>query len=177
MSGDRASETIVVRFVRPREGTAQEWVHDLVHRDEEVIVSAFDFTLEEPISVAGEVVIRDGHRGILFEFVRKNVEVVAVLTPEGRLTGYYVNVNSPPEPFDGGYAVVDWELDVWVSPDGRRCWVLDEDEYEEAVRAGVLDRETARRARDVADGVVRSVEEGRFPPGIVRALLPRFRQV
>lgn len=170
-------ETLIVRFVRPREGSTLEWVHDLLYRDEEVIVSAYNFTLDRPFSVAGTVVIRDGYRGILFELVQENREVVAVRTPNGRLTGYYVNVNSRPKTFDGGYEVVDWELDVWVSPDAKRCWVLDQDEFEESVRTGVLDRESAARARTVTNRTVRSVREDAFPPRIVRTLLPRFRHV
>lgn len=49
---------------------------------------------------------------------------------DGKLKGWYCNITKPAVVEDGSIAYVDLALDLWVSADGKRT-VLDEDELEE----------------------------------------------
>ena len=49
---------------------------------------------------------------------------------DGKLKGWYCNITKPPEIADGSVSYVDLALHLWVSADGTRM-VLDEDELEE----------------------------------------------
>ncbi len=49
---------------------------------------------------------------------------------DGKLKGWYCNITKPAVVEDGSVSYVDLALDLWVSADGKRT-VLDEDELEE----------------------------------------------
>ncbi len=162
---------IRIRFLRPGKGTT-EWAQELVTETSDFILSSFRFDVDRPLVVDGRMVIASGHSGYLFEMVRENTEIVAVFDPLGRPTGYYVNLNSEPRRFEGGYEVTDWFLDVWVFPD-LRYRVLDEDEFGTAVERGVIDPGTAARAREALRRVERAIAARDFPPLAVREFFLR----
>lgn len=61
-----------------------------------------------------------------------------------QLKGWYCNVTRPAEISETTIAYVDLALDLWVTPDGRRT-VLDEDEFA-ALALPPPERDQARRA-------------------------------
>lgn len=74
---------------------------------------------------------------------------------------------TPPEIDGRVWHTTDLYLDVWVSADGT-ARLLDEDEFEEAVARGLLDEDTARRAREEADRLLAEARDGLWPPVVVR---------
>jgi Protein of unknown function (DUF402) len=77
------------------------------------------------------------------------------------LVEWYVNFERPQQPFPLGFEYFDLALDLVCYPDGR--WeLLDEDELEEGLRAGVFTEEDAATARAEAR---RLVAEWPFPTG------------
>jgi len=157
---------IRIVFHRPGVGTT-EWTQDLVAETPDFILSSFVFEDERPMAIDGKVVVTRGYSGHLFEMVRENTEVVTVFDDRDRPTGYYVNLNSEPRRFEGGYEVTDWFLDVWVFPD-LQYRVLDVDEFEAAVESRLIDSTTAARARDVLRRVEAALAARDFPPSPVR---------
>jgi uncharacterized protein len=74
-----------------------------------------------------------------------------------RFEGWYVNLERPLERTAIGFDYLDLELDIYVRPD--RSWeVLDEDEFEEAQRLGVIAPEEAAAVRAEAARAVRTIE-------------------
>jgi protein associated with RNAse G/E len=56
---------------------------------------------------------------------------------DGKLKGWYCNITKPAVIEDGSVAYVDLALDLWVSADGKRT-VLDEDELDEEMKQKVF---------------------------------------
>ena len=72
------------------------------------------------------------------------------------------DVGLPPERTDRGWRYVDLELDPIIRPDGT-VEIEDEDEFEEACRAGWIDESAALLARRVADEAVEALKRGDEP--------------
>lgn len=70
--------------------------------------------------------------------------------------GWYVNLERPLARTPVGFDYLDRELDIYVRPD--RTWeYLDEDEFDEARRLGVIDEADAARVREEAERVLTAV--------------------
>jgi len=78
---------------------------------------------------------------------------------DGALKGWYCNIAMPALIEDGLISYVDLALDLWVSADGRRT-VLDEDEFEELG----LDDEMKQKARAGLRELERYFESKNPPP-------------
>lgn len=70
-----------------------------------------------------------------------------------RFKNWYVNLEQPLARWDGGVDSEDHFLDISVSPDGSWGW-RDEDEFEEAQRAGLMDAATAEQVRNAGEGAL-----------------------
>lgn len=71
--------------------------------------------------------------------------------------GWYVNLEQPLVRGHVGFDYLDQELDIYVRPD--RSWrYLDEDEFAEAQRLGVITPEDAAAVREEAARVTRMIE-------------------
>ncbi|MEV1046932.1 DUF402 domain-containing protein [Streptomyces sp. NPDC049916] len=77
---------------------------------------------------------------------------------------WYVNLEEPRVRWSGGVDSEDHFLDISVHPDRSWKW-LDEDEFAQAQRVGLMDRETAARVR----------EAGRAAVEVITAWGPPFR--
>ncbi|MET9020482.1 DUF402 domain-containing protein [Actinopolymorpha sp. NPDC004070] len=64
--------------------------------------------------------------------------VILGWTPAGEFLGWYVNLELPPVRMPDGIQTMDLVLDVQVLPDRSWTW-KDREDFEEAVRRGVLD--------------------------------------
>ncbi len=164
---------LILRIVRPGIGVS-ELTNELLEEASDVVVSSFTFRAARPLVVDGAVVMAEGYRCLLFELLQENFEVISVFDHGELLTGYYVNLNSEPRPFVGGYEITDWFLDIWAFPD-LRYRVLDVDEFDAAVAAGVLPPADAAAARSVLARVERDIVALAFPPARVRDYLRKER--
>jgi Protein of unknown function (DUF402) len=79
----------------------------------------------------------------------------------GSFLGWYVNLQAPLAQSRFGYDTTDWQLDLWIEPDGGVHW-KDEDDLARAVELGILSREDAQSAREEAEQVI---AEWPFPTG------------
>ncbi|MEU5717863.1 DUF402 domain-containing protein [Streptomyces sp. NPDC020403] len=66
---------------------------------------------------------------------------------------WYVNLEEPRSRWSGGVDSQDHFLDISVNPDRSWQW-LDEDEFAQAQRVGLMDRATARRVRAAGQAAV-----------------------
>jgi predicted RNA-binding protein associated with RNAse of E/G family len=112
-----------------------------------------------------------GYEAVWFLFKDEPFDVGRFYRPDGRWTGYYVDMLEPvrwqhsaPETLE---PIVDLFLDLWIAPDGGFT-VLDDDEFEEALAGGHITEAQAQLARETLARLVKSTQRGRFPPQIVK---------
>ncbi|MFJ2740557.1 DUF402 domain-containing protein [Streptomyces sp. NPDC087440] len=79
-----------------------------------------------------------------------------------RFKNWYVNLEEPRARWEHGVDSRDHFLDIAVAPDRHWQW-LDEDEFAEARRVGLLDEEQAGRVRAAGLAAVREVESWATP--------------
>jgi uncharacterized protein len=82
---------------------------------------------------------------------------VLLFWKDGSFEGWYVNLERPLVRSPVGFDYLDRELDIHVRPD--RSWaLLDEDEFEEAKRLGVISAEEATEVLAEARRVIAGIE-------------------
>ena len=141
--------------------------NELIEDLEDVIVMGFVFPkLDRDFSVDGEVVIKEGYRAVYFEFANKWHDIIKVYDQDGAFKGYYCDMNTPIERFEGGFFSQDLCLDLWVFPD-LGYHALDMEEFERAKKEDWITPYQAGMARRTLDGLIMDIEDGRFPPDIV----------
>lgn len=79
----------------------------------------------------------------------------------GSFLGWYVNLQAPLAASRFGFDTSDWQLDLWIEPDGAVHW-KDEDDLLHAVELGIMTAEEGRAAREEAERVL---AEWPFPTG------------
>ena len=144
---------------------------DLLKATGDLIVVAHELSPSKPLTHLGEVVMDRGYRAVWFLFKDRPYDVGRVYRPDGTWTGYYVDVleavrwtGSDPTTLE---PVVDLFLDLWIAPDGQYV-VLDEDEFDEAIGAGILTREQIDHARHVLQELIEATARGAFPPEVAK---------
>ena len=81
---------------------------------------------------------------------------------EGVFDGWYVNLERPLSRSVVGFDYLDQELDIQVRPD--RSWeLIDEDEFEEAQRLGVIEPDEAAAVRAEAERMIQRIEAWEAP--------------
>jgi predicted RNA-binding protein associated with RNAse of E/G family len=81
---------------------------------------------------------------------------------EGKLAGYYSDIATPLQKVGDDYYLTDLFLDYWLAP-GQPPLALDEDEFDEAVGAGVLTTEQIACARSTFARLREEIAAGVFP--------------
>ncbi len=125
--------------------------------------------LARPVVAAGRVVLEPG-APVVWTTYRGDVwhDVGRFHLADGTFTGFYANVLTPVVMTGNRWDTTDLALDVWAGADGA-VEVLDQDEFEEAVRRGWLDAATEARARAEAERLAAAARAGDWPPEHVRA--------
>lgn len=96
----------------------------------------------------------------------------------GGFEGWYVNLQEPVRRRPGGYDTMDWQLDLWVTPDGTPAW-KDEADVGTAIRQGLLTESNARLARAEGERLIlerpwpTGWEDWRAPEGWTPLSLPQ----
>lgn len=158
---------MILRLIRPP-GDVVEYHQELIEDRGNLIVSKFTFEdLDAPTIIGGKEVVANGYHAILFEFFEPPLEILKIHDRDANLTGYYCNINSKPSRFEGGYEIIDLFIDVFVFPD-MRYEILDEMEFETAVREGWITPEQENLARRTVDRLVTEIKASEFPPEVVR---------
>jgi hypothetical protein len=118
----------------------------------------------------GKTVLTSGYQIVYFEMLKKWFSVGKIRDLNGKHTGYYCDIITPPRLLeDGVVEITDLFLDLWVSPD-LRYKVLDEEELEEALEKGWITRQLYEKSRMALEKLVTSVKQRNFPPPLVKHL-------
>ncbi|MET0397233.1 MAG: DUF402 domain-containing protein [Longimicrobiaceae bacterium] len=125
--------------------------------------------LSRPVVAGGRVALEPGAPVVWFTY-RGDAwhDVGRFHLADGTFTGFYANVLTPVAMDGERWDTTDLALDVWMAADGA-VEVLDEDEFEEAVRRGWMDAATEARARAEAASLAAAARAGDWPPPHVRA--------
>lgn len=142
---------------------------DLIYMSKRVVVGRSKITSAHSVVFDNEVVLAPGFPIVYFELMGKWFTVGKIRNLQGRHTGYYCDIVTPPRLFDDGIELTDLFVDLWVSPD-LRCKLLDEEELEDAFRKGWVAEQLYSKAKIEAEKLVRLVRSGMFPPREVRYL-------
>jgi len=167
------SKTTVIHYFRPPHRLLDIPAELLYVNDEVIVTSHILEGTSEPLIIDGETVVENGCRAVFAEYRKQWHDVAKIFKPDGTgegFTGYYTDINTPSEERDDGYWTKDLFLDLWISPDRLRIMVLDEDEFDEAIRNKWITEVEARSARAELDRLMKLFCQGRFPP----ELLERF---
>jgi len=146
---------------------------ELIYEDETVIATKQKVNPSTPIVIDGETVLDSNYTAVWFIFPDKWHDMGKMYNPQSQLTGYYCDIILPmkrAESSDKQFAftleITDLCLDLWIFPDGG-CHILDEDEFELAIKNGWVDNTIAQKARQELDNLIQLVRSGKFPPAIV----------
>ncbi|MFQ6128276.1 MAG: DUF402 domain-containing protein [Thermoplasmata archaeon] len=154
-------------MIRPH-GETVEYEQELIEDRGNLVISRFTFNdLKEALVIEGIGVLDNGYQAVLFEFFDPPLEIMKIYDRKGNFTGYYCNVNTKPSRFECGYEIVDLYIDIFVLPD-MRYQILDNEEFETAVRKGWISSNQESLARATVDRIAKDIEAGDFPPEVVR---------
>jgi predicted RNA-binding protein associated with RNAse of E/G family len=130
----------------------QTFVCDLVRHDGDRIV--ISYVSDRSYSVQ-DIFVPPGTRTLAYYQEDLPYILWRMTGPEGQLVGYYVHLCDRVQITEDTVEYRDLMLDVWFFPDGAHR-LLDEDELDEVVGAGILDETTAAAVRRNATSVIES---------------------
>lgn len=147
----------------------------LVYKSKKVVVFKSRITSTHSVEFDDEVVLARGFQIVCFELMGKWFTVGKIRNFQGRHTGYYCDIVTPPRLIeDGGVELADLFLDLWVSPD-LRYKVLDEEELKNALGKGWITKQLYEKAKKELKKLVNIVRQGEFPPHPVKRLETKLR--
>jgi len=159
--------SVTIHYNRPP-GKVQRFRQEVVlERDDVVVTLARTMAFDPPMRIDEAVVLEDGSSVVWFTFPGAWHDIGRFHRADGRYTGCYANVLTPPEMGNGVWSTTDLFLDVWVPAERGPARILDVDELEDALALDQIDAATARRAREEARTLKASADAGRWPPPIV----------
>lgn len=89
-------------------------------------------------------------------------DILELLGPNGNILGYYTDIAAPMQIIEDRYYLKDWFLDLRLSPEGD-YEILDQDEFSEAVRMGLLSEQEAQTAQLTLARLITETKQGKFP--------------
>ncbi len=148
---------VTVRLVKPGKGETVEYQGVVLRQSERHLLIHARWTL--PRLELPFVTFEPGDHFFEHYLFDAHFNIHEVRAPNGRLKGWYCNACRPAV-LEGGLLVSeDLELDLFVSPDRGRIFVLDEAEF----AARNFDEATARAASEALAALVLRAEQG-LPP-------------
>ena len=157
-----------IHYLRPPERLEVFTQYLLLDGADVKVTFARKIHFEPALTVGGEVVLETGSDVVWFTFPGAWHDVGRFHRADGTFTGIYANILTPPRfNADQTWETTDLFLDLWIPAGGSDVTVLDEEQFDEAVARGWLDRESAERARQEADALVSLAEKGGWPPEVV----------
>jgi len=88
--------------------------------------------------------------------------IMEIHATTGKLLGYYIDLSTPVRKVRGEYYFDDLILDLWIFPD-QTYQVLDEDEWQQAVKDGLVSEEIQREVRANLQSLQKEIQLGQFP--------------
>jgi hypothetical protein len=154
---------VTINFSRPGKGVTR-YIEGMVNDDPIRLKTIFYLPVEFSQKWSEEVWWQNGciPRGILigsvmkYLFYREWFSVMQLVGIDGEHLGYYVDVDTPMRMIGGEYYLTDLFLDLWIAPDGRFI-ELDQDEFEQGFRKGLLTHYQYKKARQVFEKLKREI--------------------
>jgi predicted RNA-binding protein associated with RNAse of E/G family len=160
-------DTVRIHYTRPPD-RVQLFEQAVVH-DAGLFVVTFlaAAQVKKPVTVEGRVVLEPGAPVVWFTY-RGDVwhDVGRFHLADGTFTGVYANVLTPVQMEGTRWDTTDLYLDVWRGADGE-IQLLDREEFDEAVGAGLLTPAVAERAFTEGERLVQGARQGAWPPAHV----------
>jgi len=138
----------------------------LLEQDDVVVTLSEPLAMEAPMVHDQRVMLEPGSLVVWFTFPEAWHDIGHFYAADGRSTGLYANVITPPVMEGSVWHTTDLFLDLWWPREGAPT-ILDEDEFENALAKDWLDEETAHRARAEADRLLALATAGAWPPPVV----------
>lgn len=124
--------------------------------------------LPAPVRAGGVVILQPTAPVVWFTFPDLAHDIGRFHLADGTFTGWYANVIRPVEFVSPTvWRTTDLFLDVWRGADGA-VELLDEDELDEALRAGAIEPAEASVARAEAARLLHAARAGTWPPPVTR---------
>lgn len=147
------SDSVLIRMERP--GKADRLFREGLVNDDGICLHTFsvvpmEFAMRWTESYRNQGLIPAGRQIAAAEkhlFYDNCFTVMELQDTAGEALGWYLDICSPLRRGTQEYLVTDLFLDVWLWPDGR-YQVFDQEEFEAAVQAGLLDADQERIARE-----------------------------
>jgi predicted RNA-binding protein associated with RNAse of E/G family len=163
-------QQLIYQFLRPP-NRRFTFTADLLSAGDRRLVLRSKLYPSKPLSIEGREVLNVGYTADWFLFKDAWFEIGRFYQSDGTWTGYYVNICEPVHWDDADPTtlepLVDLFLDLWITPEGVP-YILDEDEFQEAVAAGHLTPRKADSARTTLDELLAATRRGDFPPPEVK---------
>ncbi len=157
---------IEVRYHRPPD-RLDVFIQDLVVDRSDLKITLHDpSTIGAPIVVGDRIVFEPTAPIVWFVFPGGWYDIGRFHLADDTFTGYYVNLIAPPQLEGNVWTMVDLCLDLWLDASGH-YQILDQDEFDEAVDHGWIDRASAQRAREEMNRVIDAIRDGSWPPVVV----------
>jgi len=148
----------------------------LLREDAEGVVSLNLLDPLKPLVVHGSTLLDKGYIGVWFVSTWEWHDIGAIYDPEKNFKGYYCDIATPIRRVPNGYEMTDLFLDLWVFPNGKYL-ILDQDEFDKAVKKGWLTGHQIARAKAELQGLISMVKFKQFPPPIIQELLKLPKEV
>lgn len=142
---------------------------ELLYENKDIlIVKSKLINPSKDLILENKTVLRKGFDAIFFEFKREYYGIAKIYNRKKEFTGYYCNINTPVKRFENGYQTTDLFLDLWVYPDGKQYIILDEDEFEDALKENWIDEKLTQKAKRSLEQIINIVKNDKFPPKFVK---------
>lgn len=153
-----------IHYLRPPD-RLQLFRQRMIHDGPEVkITLARGLDFDPPLEIDGEVALESGSDALWFTFPGQWHDIGHFHRADGRYTGTYANILTPPEIHpDGRWYTTDLFLDLWIDPEGE-LHLLDEDQFEAAISEGWIDTAQAEGARTEVARLTSGHASGTWPP-------------
>jgi len=102
-----------------------------------------------------------------FLFYTEHFSIMQFLDRSSQVLGVYTDIATPLRRVEQEYRLVDLCLDIWQAPESRIS-VLDEDEFEQACKKGLIEPRLARTARLTLERLLAEAQAGIFPGSYTR---------
>jgi len=173
MREKRSTEPIYIIYRRPPHG-AREFPGLLRRATANMLTVQSQISLREQRLVAGKIIADDGYLAIWFIFKGKWFDVGKFYDRSNNWLGYYCDIVKPLTHLLHGNrtpTITDLFLDLWIFPN-KSHYVLDEEEFREAVRTRIISERIATKAKSELQRLIKLVECDKFPPDEVKAIEP-----
>lgn len=166
-------QEVKVEYIRPGKET-NYYLEDLVFQNDEYI-KTFKELPDEIADLLTESLRKNGFIGsdqrcthvTKFYFFGEYFDLLLFQNQRLEILGYYSDIGTPLIQTENGFQMIDWFLDIWLSPDGT-LFELDMDEFEEALSKNLLNETEAEIARRTFARLIDEVKQGIYPDAYLK---------